>query len=255
MRFTIDDAAGTLEVDEAAKREVPLYSPEAFEILSAVWLKVGWDQKYPYCFSWMGRPVIQLPEDLVRLQEVVWAVQPDVVVETGVAHGGSSVFLAGLFRTLGKGRVISVDIEIRPHNRKAIEEHPLADLITLVEGDAVAPETVAIVRNLVKADESVLVLLDSNHSFEHVSAELEAYWAMVSVGSYIIAADGITASVADTPRGNPGWKQNNPAEAAKTFAARHPEFILEEPPWPFNESPLTRSVTHWPSAWLRRSEV
>lgn len=255
MRFTIDDVAGTLEMEEGAKRALPLYSPEAFEILSAAWLKVGWDQKYPYCFSWMGRPVIQLPEDLVRLQEVVWGLQPDVVVETGVAHGGSSVFLAGLFRALGKGRVISVDIEIRPHNRKAIEEHPLSDLITLVEGDAVAPETVARVRGLVNSDESVLVLLDSNHSLEHVSAELEAYGPMVSPGSYVVAADGITASVADTPRGHLEWRHDNPSEAAKAFAARHPEFVLEEPPWPFNESPLTQAVTHWPSAWLRRTDL
>lgn len=255
MRFTIDDAAGTLEVEEGTARALPLYSPEAFEILSAAWLKVGWDQKYPYCFSWMGRPVIQLPEDLVRLQEVVWELQPDVVVETGVAHGGSSVFLAGLFRALGKGRVISVDIEIRSHNRRAIEEHPLSDLITLVEGDAVAPETVATVGSLVKDGESVLVLLDSNHSLEHVSAELEAYGPMVSPGSYVVAADGITAFVADTPRGHPEWQTDNPSEAAKVFLARHPEFVLEEPTWPFNESPLTRSVTHWPSAWLRRTDV
>ncbi len=253
MRFTVDDVARTLELGEGPEQTLPLYSPAAFDILSAAWLKVGWDQKYPYCFSWMGRPIIQLPEDLLRLQEVVWATKPDVIVETGVAHGGSAVFLAAICRALGRGRVISVDIEIRPHNRKAIEEHPLSDLITLVEGDAVFPGTVAAVRALVTTGESVFVLLDSNHSFEHVSAELDAYGPMVSPGCYIVAADGITAAVADTPRGDPNWRQDNPAEAAKAFAARHPEFVLEEPAWPFNESPLAHLVTHWPSAWLRRT--
>src|SRR5512143_3749778 len=137
MRITIDTEAQTLHCDDAAgSRTLPLYSDRAFELLSRQWLKVGWNQKYPYTFSWMGRPIIQLPEDIVRIQEVVYRVKPDVVIETGVAHGGSLILSASLCKLLGNGRVIGVDIDIRPHNRKAIEAHELFPLITLIEGSS-----------------------------------------------------------------------------------------------------------------------
>ncbi len=133
MRITIDtDTRQLTTVDDGVESQCPLYSPEAFRTLSRQWIKVGWELKYTYGFSWMGRPIIQLPEDLVRIQEVIFDVSPDVIIETGVAHGGSLIFYASLFRAIGKGRVIGVDIEIRPHNRRAIEAHPLAELITLV---------------------------------------------------------------------------------------------------------------------------
>ena len=105
-------------------------------------MRVGWNQKYQYTFSWMGRPVIQLPEDMMRMQEVIYRLQPDLIVETGVAHGGSLIFYASLCKAIGKGRVVGIDIEIRPHNRMAIESHPLAGLITLIEGSSIAPEVV-----------------------------------------------------------------------------------------------------------------
>src|SRR5476649_2488202 len=123
-RIVIDTDAETLVWEDGdGSRSLPLYSDEAFEIVSRQWVRVGWNQRYPYTFTWLGRPIIQLPEDMVRAQEVIFAVKPDVLVETGVAHGGSLIYYASLFRILGKGRVIGVDIEIRPHNRKAIEEH------------------------------------------------------------------------------------------------------------------------------------
>jgi cephalosporin hydroxylase len=124
-------------------------------------LRAGWDSKYVYGFSWLGRPVIQLPEDLIRIQELIYALQPDVIVETGVAHGGSLIFYPGLCTAIGKGRVIGIDIEIRPPNRAAIEAHRLAPLISLVRAQIGSAET-------------VLVLLDSNHGKAHVAAELEA---------------------------------------------------------------------------------
>src|SRR6266480_2325826 len=118
-------------------------SPEAFAIVSRAWLRLGWDVKYVYSFTWLGRPIIQLPEDMIRIQEVIYRLRPDVIVETGVAHGGSLIFYASLCHLIGKGRVIGVDIDIRSHNRAAIEAHPLSSLITLVEGDSVAPATIA----------------------------------------------------------------------------------------------------------------
>jgi hypothetical protein len=165
MKLIIDTEARKLIQESGdARREIPLYSDEAFSLISAEWLKVGWNQKYTYTFSWMGRPVIQLPEDMIRVQEVIYRTKPDVIVETGVAHGGSLVFYASLCKAMEKGRVIGVDIEIRPHNRRAIEAHEFFPWITLVEGNAVAPEIVGQVRQQIRPGESVLVLLDSCHT-------------------------------------------------------------------------------------------
>lgn len=256
MKLTIDTAAGTLvEHRPDGDRPMSLYSDEAFALIADQWLRIGWNQKYPYTFSWFGRPVIQLPEDMVRVQEVIWRVQPDVIIETGVAHGGSLVFYASLCKAIGRGRVIGIDVEIRPHNRAAIEAHPLAGLISLIEGSSVDPAIVDRVRAEVGDAQRVLVLLDSNHSFAHVTAELEAYCGLVTPGSYIVATDGIMQSLSDVPRGQPGWKTDNPSEAARRFAAAHPEFVLEQPEWPFNESNLTRNLTHWPEGWLRRRSI
>jgi cephalosporin hydroxylase len=253
MRLTIDtDANEVVQENGGERTRYALYSREGFEVISHCWLKVGWNQKYTYTFAWMGRPVIQLPEDMIRIQEVVYRIKPDVIIETGMAHGGSLVFYASLCEAMRRGRVIGIDVEIRPHNRKAIESHELFPRITLLEGDSVAAETVGRVRSLVRPGEAVLVILDSCHTKGHVLAELEAYYDLVSPGSYIVAADGITRELSDVPRGRAEWAWNNPSAAAIEFAQTHPQFELEQPAWPFNESDLTQNVTHWLGAWLRR---
>jgi cephalosporin hydroxylase len=252
MKVTIDTAAARLTVDGPDGRSVPLYGDEAFEILSRLWVKVGWNQKHSYGFSWLGRPVIQLPSDLVRLQENIHRLSPDVIVETGVAHGGSLVFHASLCKVLGRGRVIGIDVDIRPHNRRAIEAHPLASLITLIEGSSTDPGVVGRVTSLIRAGESVLVLLDSNHTRAHVLAELEAYHRLVTPGSFLAVADGIMRDLHDTPRGAPGWREDNPAAAVTDFLARHPEFELETPAPPFDERLSRSETTYWPDGWLRR---
>jgi cephalosporin hydroxylase len=241
-----------IEESAEGRREMPLDSPEAFSLLSRQWLTVGWTQKYSYTFTWLGRPIIQLPEDVMRIQEVIFQVQPDVIVETGVAHGGSLVFYASLCKAMGRGRVVGIDIEIRPHNRRAIEGHFLKEYITLVEGSSTDPRIVASVRSMVPPGERVLVLLDSNHTRDHVLAELRAYAPMVSVNSYIIAADGVMAAVAGRPGAKPAWVWDNPTEAAREFAQADPRFRLEEPPLLFNEGTIKERVTYWPSAYLRR---
>ena len=253
MKLTIDTDSRRLTCDNGQQhRDLPLYSKEAFELISRQWLAVGWDQKYVYTFSWFGRPVIQLPEDMLRMQEVIYRLKPDVIIETGVAHGGSLVFYASLCKAMGKGRVVGVDVEIRSHNRQAIEAHELANLITLVEGDSTSPATVERVRSQARPGETTLIVLDSCHTKKHVLAELEAYHPLVTPNSYIVATDGIMREVSESPRGKSNWSWDHPAAAAAEFAQRHDEFILEQPPWAFNESPLTENVTHWPSAWLRR---
>jgi cephalosporin hydroxylase len=227
-------------------------TPEAFSILSKAWLRCGWDTKYVYSFTWMGRPLIQLPEDMLRIQEVIYAVKPDVIIETGVAHGGSLVFYATLCRAMNKGRVIGIDIEIRPHNREAIEAHTLFPYITLVEGSSTDPTVVERVRDLVQPDETVLVLLDSNHTKAHVVDELRAYAPMVTPASYIVATDGIMSWLGNAPRTQPDWVWNNPLEAAREFAEGHPDFVVEEPRFLFNEGAVHERVTYWPGAFLKR---
>jgi len=253
MKLTIDTEKKTLVFEGPdCSEELPLYSDRAFEILSDEWVRLGWNQKYAYTFSWFGRPVIQLPEDMIRTQEVIYRVKPDVIIEAGVAHGGSLIFYASLCKAMGKGRIIGIDIEIKPHNRKAIESHELFPFITLIEGSSIAPEIVSQVKQLVKPGETALVILDSNHTKRHVAGELEAYHDLVTPGSYIVSTDGVMEMLVEVPRGQAGWDKDNPAEAARDFARNHPEFVLEQPSWPFNESTLQKNVTHWPAAWLRR---
>jgi cephalosporin hydroxylase len=231
----------------------PLGSAEGFALVSKAWLRAGWDSKYVYSFSWMGRPVIQLPADMLRIQEVIYAVRPTVIIETGVAHGGSLIFYASLFKAMGvDGRVIGIDIEVRPHNRQAIEQHELFSYITLLEGSSTATAIVDRARGLVGPADRVMVVLDSNHSKAHVRAELEAYGPIVSPGSYIVATDGIMHWLGNAPRTKPDWSWNNPRDAALAFLKTHPEFELAVPIPPFNEGAVTEPVTYWPQAWLRR---
>jgi cephalosporin hydroxylase len=253
MKLIIDTTKRELTtVTDTGTEVLELYSKEAFEVISQQWLTVGWNQKYPYTFSWLGRPIVQLPEDMIRIQEVIYRVRPDVIIETGVAHGGSLVYYASLCKVMEHGRVIGVDIEIRPHNRRAIENHEMSHLITLLEGSSTSPDVVRQVHSLVKPGEIVLVILDSNHSKQHVAEELEAYCDLVTTDSFIVATDGLMKDLYDSPKGKAEWAWDHPAAAAAEFAASHSDFVFEQPPWPFNESELTENITHWPGAWLRR---
>jgi cephalosporin hydroxylase len=251
--ITIDgDKLIVSATDSAAKQEYNIGSPEAFRILSQLWLRSGWDNKYVYSFTWLGRPIIQLPEDMVRLQEVIHSVGPDVIVETGIAHGGGLVFYASLCKSMDRGRVIGVDIEIRPHNRRAIETHPLFQLITLIEGSSIDSSIVEQVKSQIRSDENVMVFLDSAHQKQHVLEELRAYSPLVTPGSYIVAMDGIMEQLAGAPRSAPDWTWNNPRQAALEFVTENPDFVIEEPRFAFNEGNVNERVTYWPSAFIKR---
>jgi len=254
MQINIDTDSKQVTIKNHSElRTLDLYGREAFELISDIWLKTSWNQKYSYTFTWLGRPIIQHPEDLIRLQEVIYTIKPDVIIETGVAHGGSLIFYAGLFKAMGHGRsVIGVDLEIRPHNREAIEKHELSDVITLIEGNSVDPSVVGKVSGGIQPQDIVMVVLDSNHSKSHVMAELQAYHHLVTSGSYILATDGIMRDVWDVPHGNHAWRHDNPATAAKDFILKHSDFVIEQPKWHFNESDLEKNITTWPCAWLRR---
>lgn len=257
-RISIDLESGEL-IEETGSRVTRsrVDSPEGFDALSRAWLRAGWQCRHIYTFTWLGRPIIQLPEDMFRVQEAINAIRPDVIIETGVAHGGSLVFYATLCRVLERGRVIGVDIDIRPRNREAIESHELADVITLVEGDSAAPEVVNRVRSLVGPHETVFVMLDGGHARDHVLTELKAYAPLVTVGSYIVAADGIMRDLAglqryDDARKTGDWTWNNPRDAVDAFLEGNDEFEQEMPRFEFNESPLSEPVTYWAGGWLKR---
>lgn len=252
-KLTIDIQGRTLTRDTGLSVEsIPLYSPAAFEMLSREWVRLGWALAYYYTFTWGGRPILQLPEDLVRLQEVVFDLRPDVIVETGIHLGGSLLFHATLCEALGHGRVIGIDRQIDTETRAALMTHRLSHRIAMVEGDSTAPATVAIVRSQVQAGQSVMVILDSDHSCAHVLRELDAYAALVTPGSCIIAADGIMRDLADVPGGNATWTEDNPLTAARRFLAAHPEFEMRQPVWRSNRSELRSNITYWPHGWLWR---
>lgn len=253
MKIDFDKAIVEVTGPDGQTKTLPFACNEAFREVTKAWIRVGWDTKYVYGFTWLGRPIIQLPDDMIRLQEVIYRVQPDVILETGIAHGGSLIYSASLCQMMGKGRVIGVDIEIRPHNRKAIESHSLSSYITMFEGSSTAPEVVKQVRDQIKPGETVIAFLDSCHTKDHVLDELNAYGPLITPGSYIVAMDGIMQDVVGAPRTSPDWITNNPQTAVDEYLKAHPEFVLEEPVFPFNEGLVTDRVTYWPKAFLRRS--
>ena len=234
----------TVETPEGL-RDVDLYSEEGFEILSDLWVRSGWQQRLSYRLTWMGVPIIQLPEDMVMMQEVIYKVRPDVVVETGTAHGGTALFYATMLELLGRGRVISIDVEIRQYNRLAIQAHPMSKRITLVEGNSIADPVVQKVREMIRPDETVLVALDSNHSHAHVRSELESYAPLVTPGSYAVVFDGVMERLTDAPSGKPEWASDNPARAIRDFLQTHPEFEVD----PY---PNRLLATYCPGGFLHR---
>lgn len=250
----IDEQRGLITLERDGEEKTCGWdTPEGFAIVSDLWLRAGWAVKHVYTFSWLGMPIIQLPEDLVRVQELIYRIRPNVIIETGVAHGGSLIFYASLCHILGNGRVIGVEIDLRQHNRAGLEAHSLFSYITIVNGDSTSTETAAEVRALIQPGESVLVVLDSNHTKEHVLKELQAYAPLVSVGSYAIATDGgIMELVTGGPRSAPDWDWNNPKAAAEDFAQNNSAFIREEPPFLFNEGLISQGVSYWKGGYLKR---
>ena len=253
MRITIDTDAATFDIEaDGATARHDLFSKDAFDVIADLWVKTGWVRKYSYGFSWLGRPIIQLPDDMLRIQEAIWQVQPDIIIETGIAHGGSLIFYASLMEMIGKGRVIGLDIDIRAHNRTAIEAHPMVKRITMIEGSSISGSVVAQVKALIRPADTVMLILDSNHSRDHVAAELAAYADLVTPGSYILSQDGVMQLVAGSPRAPAEWATDNPVTAVNAFLAARPDFELSHPPRPFDETLGTPECSHHPAGWLRR---
>jgi cephalosporin hydroxylase len=253
MKLTIDSVAGTLtRHDGVEETTIGLFTKEGFEALSLEWIRLGYSLSYYHTFSWFGLPILQLPEDLIRLQEVIFQLKPQVIVETGVYQGGSMLFYASLLEAMGQGRVIGIDLRIPSGVRAAIESSPLRGRISLIEAGSTDPATLELVRQSIGPDAPVMVMLDSDHSKRHVAAELEAYAPIVTRGSWLVVADGYVKDVWDLPRAMKEWQTDNPFEAAREFALRHPEFVQGPPKWVCNESPLAENVTYFPGGWFRR---
>ena len=206
-----------------------------FQAQSRDWLEQSMRKQYVYNFSWLGRPVIQNPIDLIAVQEIIWRVQPDLIIETGIAHGGSIIFSASMLELLalcgGKqdARVLGIDIDIREHNRDAILAHPMSRRISMLEGSSVAPDIVRQVQAAAEGKKSVLVMLDSNHTHEHVLAELAAYAPLVSKDSYCIVFDTFVEDVpADVFDNRPWQPGNSPKTAVHSFLKTHAEFEIDQ---------------------------
>ena len=202
--------------------------PELRELTRRWFARVS-QLEYSYHFRWMGRPVIQYPQDLIATQEILWNVKPDLVIETGIAHGGSLIFYASILELIGRGRVVGVDIEIRPHNRAAIEAHPTFRRIELIEGSSTDEAVFARVRAAAEGQQTVLVALDSNHTHDHVLAELRLYSQLVTPGSYLIAFDTIVEQMPPEFSANRPWKPgNSPATAVAQFLSETDRFVADE---------------------------
>lgn len=185
--------------------------------------------QYSYNFSWMGRPIIQYPQDMIAMQEIIWDLKPDLIIETGIAHGGSLIYYASILELIGKGEVLGIDIDIREHNRKEIEKHPMFKRIKMLQGSSVSDEMGKQVAAYAKGKQTVLVCLDSNHTHEHVMKELELYAPLVSLNSYIVVFDTI---VEDLPEGyfsqkRPWGISDNPKTAVIEFIKANDNFVID----------------------------
>ena len=190
------------------------------------------DYDYSYLWSWMGLPIIQLPADVLATQEIIWATRPDIIIETGVARGGSVVFMAAMLQLIGKGKVIGIDVDIRPHNRQAVESHPMAHRILLIEGGSTEPQVVDRARKEIPSGASVMVVLDSDHSREHVLAELRHYGPLVTPGCYLVVADTMLGHLAPgeaPPNRSKVWERGDePLSALNTYLGETDRFEPDE---------------------------
>ena len=240
--------------DEVAARIAANRDDEELQSASGQFLRASIAARYSYNFSWLGRPIIQYPQDILAMQEILWRVQPNLIIETGIARGGSLIFSAAMLELNAAcggpadASVLGIDIDIRAHNRAAIEAHPLSRRIRMIEGSSIAPEIVAQVRAHAAGRRRILVCLDSHHSHDHVLAELEAYTPLVTPDSYCVVFDTVVEDLPKELAGDRPWGPgDNPKTAVRQFLASHPEFEIDRR----IDDQLVVSVA--PQGYLRRN--
>lgn len=217
---------------EVAQNIENLEADSDLQAMSRVWVREITRYKYAYNFTWMGRPIIQFPQDMIAMQEIIWELKPDLIIETGIAHGGSILYYASLLELIGEdGFVLGIDVDIRAHNRTAIEAHPMVKRVKMIQGSSVDEATMAQVRAVAEGKQRVMVVLDSNHSHEHVLKELELYSPLVTRGSYLVVFDTL---VEDMPEDllhdhhRPWGKGNNPKTAVWEFLKHTDRFEIDK---------------------------
>jgi cephalosporin hydroxylase len=221
--------------EQVARNVAALGKDPDVQALSRIWSRETNRCGYTYNFSWLGRPIIQYPQDIVAMQELMWSIQPDLIIETGIAHGGSLIFSASMLELNAAcggppdAAVLGIDIDIRAHNLAAIEAHPLSRRIEMLQGSSIAPEIIKQVQDRAVGKSRVLVILDSNHTHDHVLAELEAYAPLVSVGSYCLVFDTLIEDLPDEMFADRPWGSgNNPKTAVWEYLKTHPEFEIDK---------------------------
>lgn len=220
---------------ESFKKEVSdniqhLSEDTDLQSLSKIWIRETCHYKYSYNFTWLGRPIIQVPQDIIAMQELIWSIQPDLIIETGIAHGGSLIFSASMLELIGgDGQVLGIDVDIRKHNRAEIERHPMFKRITMIEGSSVDPDVVKQVYSFAKEKKRVLVMLDSLHTHDHVLKELELYSPLVHTGSYLVVFDTIVDDLPDSFFPDRPWgKGDNPKTAVREFLRGNSRFVIDK---------------------------
>lgn len=220
---------------ERDQRIEQLGQDSEFREQSRSWLEQSMRRQYVYNFSWLGRPIIQNPIDMVAMQEIIWSVQPDLIIETGIAHGGSIIYSASMLELNAAcggnpdALVLGIDIDIRQHNKDAILQHPMAKRIQMLQGSSVSPEIVQQVQDIARGKQRIVVFLDSNHTHEHVLAELQAYAPLVSKDSYCVVFDTFVEDVpADVFDNRPWQPGNSPKTAVHEYLKTHPEFVIDK---------------------------
>lgn len=241
------------DLTQNRKKNIEMLSDSRLKEVSLDWMLQTAKGNYQYNFSWLGRPIIQFPQDMIAMQEIIWEVKPDMIIETGIAHGGSLIFSASMLTLLEaygeieNGHVLGIDIEIREHNKKAILEHPASKKITMFEGSSIDEKMIQKVHEFAKKGKRILVCLDSNHTHEHVLAELQAYASLVSVGSYCVVFDTLVEDVPDELWVNRPWgKGNNPKTAVQEFLKQTDDFEINY------EIENKILITVAPSGYLRK---
>ena len=215
--------------DERNKKIIKNMSKDMkFKKLGQQWFDISLKYEYPYHFTWLGRPIIQYPQDILIIQELIWKIKPDLVIETGIARGGSLIFTASILELIGKGNVIGIDIDIRKHNREEIEKHSLFKRIKMIEGSSIDKKIIKEVFNLAKGKKKIMVLLDSFHTHDHVLEELKLYSPLVNKDSYLVIFDTVVEDMPENSFPNRPWnKGNNPKTAVKEFLNKNNRFKID----------------------------
>ncbi len=219
---------------------------EEFKKISSDWTEESFRRKYVYNFEWLGRPIIQYPQDMIAMQEIIWKIKPDLIIETGIAHGGSIIYYASLLELIGKGEVLGIDIDIRSHNKTAIENHPMYKRIKMIQGSSISSEVFNKVREISKDMKTILVCLDAYHTHEHVLKELEMYSELVTKNSYLVVFDTFVEYLPDELFLDRPWKKgNNPKTAVSEFLKNNKNFMID------TSIPLKLLITSAPDGYLK----